>query len=296
MEKNLTPFVKWAGGKRQLIPAITERLPESFDTYYEPFIGGGALLLELAPKKAVIGDINAILTGTYNQLKSDVNPLNAELKLIEKEYNSMNEHFPEIEDKKERKKVINEEHKEYYYSRRDEFNELIANENFCVRMYALFIFLNKTCFNGLFRVNSKGLYNVPFANRVKFSYGEKNLLDVSDYLMNADIDIAFRDFEETCKNAKAGDFVFFDSPYAPIKPDSFDTYTKEGFALEEHQRLAKLYRELSEKGVYCMLTNHNTDLINELYDGFKIEVIQVKRMINRDADKRTGEEVIITNY
>lgn len=104
------------------------------------------------------------------------------------------------------------------------------------------------------------------------------------------------DFEETCKSVKKGDFVFFDSPYAPLKPDSFESYTKEGFSIEDHERLARLFKELTKRGAYCMLTNHNTELINELYKDYKIEVVQVKRFINSNANNRVGEEVIITNY
>lgn len=117
---------------------------------------------------------------------------------------------------------------------------------------------------------------------------------ISKYLEN--VSILNADFEETCKTASAGDFVFFDSPYAPLKPESFESYTKEGFSLKNHERLARLFKKLTDKGVYCMLTNHDTELINELYKEYNKKTVQVKRMINSDASKRTGEEVIITNY
>ncbi len=273
----MQPFVKWAGGKRQLVPAITKRLPKSFNTYYEPFVGGGAVLFATMPKKAVIGDINTILINTYKQIKNDVDSLAAILDRLTVEHE-------EVEDKKT-----------YYLDMRSRFNEKILNNDMSLSICALFMYLNKTCFNGLYRVNSKGLFNVPFNNRKTLNiYSKENLIEISNYLK--DVEILNCDFEETCKNAQKGDFVFFDSPYAPLKPDSFESYTKEGFSIDEHKRLARLFKELTDKGVYCMLTNHNTELINELYKDYNIEVIQVKRMINSDAKNRVGEEVIITNY
>lgn len=273
----MKPFVKWAGGKRQLLPEIEKMLPESFDTYYEPFIGGGALLFDIAPEKAIIGDVNTTLINTYRAIQ------NNEKELIE------------LLDEYIEKHESSEDKKAFYYEMRDAYNNKVLDAADSLEVCSLFMYLNKTCFNGLYRVNSKGLFNVPFNNRKTLNiYDQENLDEISKYLEN--IKILNADFEITCKTAKKGDFVFFDSPYAPLKPESFESYTKEGFALEEHQRLAKLYKELTDKGVYCMLTNHNTELINELYEEYNIKVVQVKRMINADANKRTGEEVIITNY
>lgn len=273
----MQPFVKWAGGKRQLIPAINERLPKEFDTYYEPFVGGGALLFTMTPEKAIVGDINTVLVNTYKQIKNDVDSLMTILDRLIVEHH-------EAEDKKS-----------FYLEMRSKYNNKIKENDISLVTTALFMYLNKTCFNGLYRVNSKGFFNVPFNNRKTLNiYSKENLGDISRYLSN--VEILNCDFEETCKSAKKGDFVFFDSPYAPLKPDSFESYTKEGFALEEHIRLANLFKELTNKGVYCMLTNHNTELINDLYKDFNIEVVPVKRMINRDAKNRVGEEVIITNY
>lgn len=273
----MQPFVKWAGGKRQLLPEISKRLPKSFNDYYEPFIGGGACLLEFAPNKATIGDINQVLVSSYKTIRENVEEL---MKILDEFSLEHNEAL---------------EKKEFYYKMREQYNERIIASDYGIKTVALFIYLNKTCFNGLYRVNSKGLFNVPFNNKkVLNAYDRENLLEISRYLES--VQIINGDFEETCKNVKKGDFVFFDSPYAPLKPESFESYTKEGFAVEEHERLARLFKELTERGAYCMLTNHNTDLINELYKDYKIEVVQVKRMINRNADNRTGEEVIITNY
>ena len=169
-------------------------------------------------------------------------------------------------------------------------------EEFDIELAALFVFINKHCFNGLYRVNGKGLFNVPYNKSRKASVDKKAIVETSKYLRS--INIINGDFENACRNAQAGDFVFIDSPYAPLKPTSFESYTKEGFDVESHRRLANLFDELSERGCYCMLTNHNKEFINELYGnkGYSVDVVSVKRMINSDASNRVGEEVIIYNY
>ncbi len=143
-------------------------------------------------------------------------------------------------------------------------------------------------------MNAHGQFNVPCNGSGAKSFSEESVRAASQAL--SETQILQGDFEAACKDAKAGDFIFFDSPYAPLNPTSFEAYTKEGFSIEEHKRLAALYRELDARGCYCLLTNHNTELISELYDGYSIDVIQVKRSINSDATKRTGTEVIIRNY
>ena len=163
---------------------------------------------------------------------------------------------------------------------------------------ALMIWINKHCFNGLYRVNSKGLFNVPYNNRVSgTSFDEQNLINIGKYLQEADVDIRCGDFEEACKGIQKGDFVYFDSPYVPVSDTAnFTDYTKDGFTGDDHVRLARLAQNLTEKGVKVMLSNHDVPMVRELYWGFRIESIDVKRLINRDASKRTGKEVIITNY
>lgn len=271
----IKPFVKWAGGKSQLIDKILERLPTSFKNYYEPFIGGGALLFYLQPDQAFINDINSELINTYSTLKADVHSLISQLKDIDEKHVG----------------IV----KDYYYNLREEYNNKIIAKEYDVRMAALFIYINKHCFNGLYRVNGKGLFNVPFNQKKSGnSFDELNLLNVSEYLSK--VSITNVDFEIACNAAKKGDFVFFDSPYAPLNSTSFESYTKEGFSKEEHIRLCELFKSLTNRGVYCMLTNHNTEFINDLYRGFSIDVVPVKRMINSDSNNRIGEEVIITNY
>ena len=158
----------------------------------------------------------------------------------------------------------------------------------------MLVFLNKHCFNGLYRVNGKGLFNVPYNNSIRKSCDRESILAVSRALQG--VKILTGDFQRTCDLARKGDFVFLDSPYAPLNPTSFEAYTKEGFDLRSHRRLAEVYAELTGRGCFCMLTNHNTELINELYGKYSRRVVPVKRLINSDAKKRTGEEIIITNY
>ena len=273
---SVAPFVKWAGGKRQLIPQIRERMPEKYNDYYEPFVGGGAVIFDLLPANALINDINIALINTYRTI---CNEPDAFLKEVNRLDNDMWE-----------------DGKKYYYSIREHYNDKLMRSEYDVELAALFVFINKHCFNGLYRVNGKGLFNVPYNNSRRVSIDEEAIMAASEYLRG--VTIIDGDFEQACKNAKKGDFVFIDSPYAPLNPTSFESYTKEGFDIESHKRLAKLYNELTARGCYCMLTNHNTELINELYGNkdYKIDVVSVKRMINSDASNRVGEEVIICNY
>ena len=273
---SIAPFVKWAGGKRQLLPQIKERMPEQYNNYFEPFVGGGAVLFGLLPAKALINDINKALINVYEWIKKapeeflqEVNKMDAEMW---------------------------EDGKKYYYSLREHYNDKLMKAEYDVELAALFVFLNKHCFNGLYRVNGKGLFNVPYNNSRGGSVDEKAIIEISKYLQG--IEIKDGDFEDACRDAKKGDFVFLDSPYAPLNPTSFESYTKEGFDVESHRRLANLFDELTARGCYCMLTNHNTALIKELYGnkGYRIDVVSVKRMINSDASNRVGEEVIICNY
>lgn len=272
----VAPFVKWAGGKRQLISQIRERMPKLYNDYYEPFVGGGAVTFELLPKGALINDINKALINAYRQICDVPDKFIDEVKKLDVD--------------------MWDDGREYYYSLREHYNDKLMKSEYDVELAALLVFINKHCFNGLYRVNGKGLFNVPYNNSRGVSADEETIMNVSEYLK--DVTIMDGDFEVACKNAQKGDFVFLDSPYAPLNPSSFESYTKEGFDIESHKRLATLYDELTSRGCYCMLTNHNTELINELYGGkgYRIDVVSVKRMINSDATNRVGEEVIICNY
>lgn len=271
------PFVKWAGGKRQIIDELKKYIPDEFNTYYEPFIGGGALLFELAPKKAVINDSNAELMNVYQVLCDDSKFKKMCRVLNNYEANHSEEFFYEIRNKDKNKNTFN---------RLSDYTRAART-----------IYLNKACFNGLYRVNSKNEFNVPFGKKSKVNtYDGNNLIIVSNYLTMNDIKILNKDFEEVLKDAKKGDFVYFDPPYDSDN-NIFTSYTEEGFGKDEQRRLAKVFKELDQKGVYVMLSNHNTTLINELYKDYHIHVIEAKRNINSNGKKRGKvEEVIITNF
>lgn len=272
----IAPFVKWAGGKRQLLTHIRERMPEKFNTYYEPFVGGGAVLFDLLPDNAVINDINKALINAYRQIGTSPDEF---LDVVNK-----------LDDE------MWDDGKKYYYHIREKYNDKLLRQEYDVELAAMLVFINKHCYNGLYRVNAQGLFNVPYNNSRRGSVDAESILEVSKYLKN--VTILEGDFEDACHLAKEGDFVFLDSPYAPLNPTSFESYTKEGFDVESHIRLARLFDELTERGCFCMLTNHNTEFINELYGnkGYRMDVVSVKRMINSDANNRVGEEIIICNY
>lgn len=271
------PFVKWAGGKRQIIDKLKKYIPHEFGTYYEPFIGGGALLFELAPKSAVINDSNSELMNVYKVL-CDEEKFKKMCKVLNNyETNHSEEFFYEIRNKDRSKSSFN---KLSDYTRA-----------------ARTIYLNKACFNGLYRVNSKNEFNVPFGKKEKVNtYEGNNLITISMYLTLNNITIMNTDFEEAVKTAKKGDFVYFDPPY-DSDTNIFNSYTEDGFGKNEQTRLARVFKELDEKGVYVMLSNYNTILINELYKDYNINIIEAKRNISAKSSKRGKvEEVIITNY
>ena len=276
--KDINPFVKWAGGKRQVILDIERRLPNHFNHYYEPFVGGGAVFMHLKKQDIVINDYSQELINTYLIIK------NQPYKLMDKLDEFENNHR------------INPE--EYYYKVRGMDRDFdILSELSDLDKAARFIYLNKTCFNGLYRINSKGQFNVPFNKKEKVNtYNRNNIINLSEYLNNHHVKILNGDFEASVIDATKGDFIYFDPPYDLIKKDTFDSYTIGGFGVEGQKRLAQVFKNLHKKGCYVMLSNHDTPLIRELYQDFKIDTINVKRMINSDAKNRNGEEVIIYNY
>lgn len=274
--KNCSPVIKWAGGKRQLLPVIESMLPDTFESYYEPFFGGGALFCNIVPETATINDCNSQLINMYEQIKVNPDRVCSDLYDIQNQYNQ---------------KETMEEKDAMYYELREMFNRRMNDEKSTSLVAALLIFLNKAGFNGLYRVNSSGKYNVPPAHRKQIkAYEESNIIAFSKALKPAKIMCG--DFEASCREARAGDFVFFDSPYY----DTFDTYQAGGFSERDHLRLYDLFKMLSDKRVYCMLTNNDCDFIKNLYHDFNIHAVSVKRMINCDGKNRTGKEVIITNY
>lgn len=271
------PFVKWAGGKRQILDKLIKYVPEDFNTYYEPFVGGGALFFELSPKNAVINDSNEELINVFRCIKDE--------EKLTKMSNELNHHEANHSE-------------EYYYKIRNidrdknKFNRLSD-----YKRAARTIYLNKACFNGLYRVNSKGEFNVPFGKKLKVNtYEEQNIGIIHAYLNFNNIKILSIDFEEAVKDAKEGDFIYFDPPY-DSDTSTFNSYTEDGFSKDEQIRLSNVFKNLSDRGCYVMLSNHNTVLINELYKDFYIHKITAKRNINSNGKKRGKvEEVIITNY
>ena len=276
LTRGMSPVLKWAGGKTQLLEALKPKVPQAYNRYFEPFIGAGAFLLSLEPKSAIINDTNEQLINLYKQIKHSPSEI---ISIV----NSLDEVACD---------------KEYYYKNRELYNHKIASKVLDPGCAALMIWINKHCFNGLYRVNSKGLFNVPYNNKVTGkSLDKDNVEAISGYLNDQDVTILCSDFEQACEDVVSGDFVYFDSPYVPESDSAdFTDYTKTGFSYEDHERLANLFRRLDKLGAYVMLSNNDVPLVRDLYKEYKIESLDVKRLINRNAAKRSGKEVLITNY
>ncbi len=276
MKKNklLQPFLKWAGGKRQLLPIIRKYIPQKYGTYYEPFIGAGAVLFDIQPTVGMINDSNTELINCYKVIRDSIDELILDLRQHKNE-------------------------KEYYYAIRD----LDRDSNFKkldpIQRASRIVYLNKTCFNGLFRVNSAGQFNVPFG-----SYNNPKILDeivlkaVHHYLSTKNIQIMNVDFEQSVKDAKKGDFIYFDPPYDPVSDtSSFTGYDLNGFGKNEQKRLRDVYKKLSDKGCFVLLSNSATDFILGLYKDFHVEKVAASRNINSVATGRGKiDEVLVMNY
>lgn len=278
-KKNLlvAPVLKWVGGKRQLMDEIKRYLPEDINkrAYYEPFIGGGAVLFELQPKKAIINDVNEELINVYKTIKDSVEEL---ISILEKHENTS----------------------EYFYDIRDLDRDKAKYQTLSdVERAARILYLNKTCFNGLFRVNSSGEFNVPYGKYKNPNIvNEITLRAVSNYFNENKIEFRCGDFEEAIKGIRKNSFVYLDPPYDPVSDSSsFTGYAKGGFGREEQIRLKEMVDRLTEKGIKVMLSNSYTDFILELYSEYRIEIVYAKRNVNSVATKR-GEikEVLVMNY
>lgn len=263
----MKPFTKWVGGKRQLLPQLLAILPDKFDRYFEPFVGGGALFFELAPSNATINDNNEELIIAYKVIKENVEELIQLLK-IHKENNS----------------------KEYYLDIRSADRDGRIEAMSDVERAGRILYMLRVDFNGLYRVNSKNKFNVPYGRykRPKI-VDEENLRNISEYLKEHDITILNTDFEKATKEVREGDLVYFDPPYVPLsKTESFTGYTSDGFGYDEQVRLRDLFIELDRRGAFVVLSNSSAELVYELYQPFSKEIIEVDatRMINSKADKR----------
>lgn len=276
--KKAKPFLKWVGGKGQLLEQFENLLPKQYNSYFEPFIGGGAVFFSKAPKKAHINDINKTLIQTYTHIKEDVEKIIKSLKDLEKEFISKDQI----------------QRKEFYYSLREKYNSLPA-EDFNKALY--FLFFNKTAFNGVYRENSKGGFNVPMGSYTNPKIvDEENIRSVSETLKNTKITSG--SFVEAVKDAKAGDFVYFDPPYHPLsETSSFTSYSKDSFTKEDQIKLRDLFVELDKRGVYVMLSNSSAPFIKEIYSNYKQIPVYATRMINSKSDGRGKiSEVVIVNY
>jgi DNA adenine methylase len=271
-ELDCKPFIKWAGGKGQLLPELIDRLPRTFNKYYEPFLGGGALYFALQVENAYLSDINPDLVNAYLVVKNHVEELIQDLRQHVYESN-------------------------YYYKIRDLDREQEYQKLNSVQLASRFIYLNKTCFNGLHRVNSKGQFNVPFGRYKNPTIcNADNLRACSQVLQSTEIKLA--SFDQIISRAQKNDFVYFDPPYAPVNTtSSFTKYAKEDFGAEKQVQLADVCRQLDQQGTYFMLSNSKVPLILDLYKDFKIDSVQAIRAINSNAEKRgVVEELIVTNY
>lgn len=266
------PFIKWVGGKTQLLPELIRRLPKKIKKYHEPFIGGGALFFSIRPSQAVISDINPELINLYEVVRDDVEGLLRDLK----------KHYYD---------------EKYFYQVRniDRTEEYLTWSP--VKKASRFIFLNKTCYNGLYRVNSKGQFNSPFG---KYSNPKivdpQNLSACSTALRNTQIKLA--SFESIEEPMDPGDFVYFDPPYVPLSTTAnFTSYSKQKFDLEMQYRLYELCKRLTKKKIKFMLSNSSAPFVIELYKDFNIERVSALRAINSNSAKRGAvDEMIITNY
>lgn len=266
------PFLKWAGGKTQLLAQLLKRTPTSYNRYVEPFLGGGALYFAIQPKIAYLADFNPELVNCFEVVRGNLAELKEELKKYRYD-------------------------KEMFYEVRELDRKADYGSTSSVARAARFIYLNKTCFNGLYRVNSKGHFNVPFG-----AYKDPTILDApnltacSNALQSAILKTG--SFEDIVDIAEKDDFVYFDPPYAPVSETAdFTHYVKGGFDEASQELLLLTCLKLHQKGVKWMLSNSNTNIIQELYRGFKVETVEAGRAINSKADKRGPIlELIIRNY
>lgn len=274
--RQVSPILKWVGGKRQLLNDIKELIPNDFSTYIEPFVGGGAVLFDLQPSRAIINDYNTELINVYEVVRNNVEELIDTLKEYEQQHC-----------------------KEFYYKIRllDRTDDYYLMNN--ISKASRTIYLNKTCFNGLYRVNKKGQFNSPFGQYKNPSIvNEENLRAASEYFNTNDITILNGDFTDTLQYAEGGAFVYFDPPYVPLsESSSFTSYTKLDFDLDDQVRLKNECDKLNSKNIKFLLSNSYCDFITDLYKDYNIKIVKAKRSINSKGNKR-GEinEVLIYNY
>jgi DNA adenine methylase len=266
-----SPIVKWVGGKTKLLPDLLARMPERFNRYYEPFAGGAALFFRLAPKRAVLADSNPDLIGLYTAVAADVNSVIRRLQTHRDQHDEA-----------------------HYYDMRTRWNDRDLNWSTPERA-AAFIYLNKTCFNGLWRVNRSGAFNVPIGRYTDPPICVPEALRAAQQVLSR-AEIRRADYRTAVKDAKAGDFLYFDPPYDPVTTTAnFTSYTVDAFGPDEQRALADTARELVARGCQVMLSNSDTPFIRSIYKGFRLDRVKCARAINSNAAKRGDvDELIIT--
>ena len=273
-----TPFIKWVGGKTQLLKQFEPLFPTHFNHYYEPFVGSAAVFFYLLPEQATLSDFNPNLVYAYQHVQSHTDELLTILHTLRSQYHQMSQQQQEQE----------------YYRVRQRYNQLAPGT---VEKTALLIFLNKTGYNGLYRESKRGGYNVPFGRYDNPAlFDEANLRGVSRVLRG--VTIRHADFSAVAQEAHEGDFVYFDPPYVPLNStSSFTSYTKDEFSLEQQARLARVAQQLSNSGVHVMLSNSNSSIVRELYRNWHIHEVQASRAVNSKAESRGKiTELVVTNY
>lgn len=272
LKEETYPIVKWVGGKRQLMFELLKNMPKSYNRYFEPFIGGGALFFELYPENAYISDMNEELINLYQVVRDNVDELISDLQ----EHEISKEYFMEIRN----------------IDRTEEYQNW-SN----IQKASRFIYLNRTCFNGMYRVNSQGQFNVPFGSyKNPRIVDAENLLNCSELLKKTEINCS--DFSEILKKVKKGDFVYFDPPYVPLsETSSFTSYTKDGFDMDMQSKLRDVCDELDSMGVKFLLSNSDTKFVNKLYANYEIKKVFASCQINANAYGRGKiTEVLVRNY
>lgn len=278
--KVVSPILKWAGGKRHIAELLIHFLPSDWNsgTYFEPFLGGGAMFLHLEPKQARLSDLNSRLIGFYLLVKESPNLLLETINQLRCEFDNADSNMKG----------------EIFYEMRSRFNESSPQD---LDSAALLYALNKLCFNGLYRENSKGGFNVPFGNKTKLPpISDDNFLAVSRVLLDAELTSC--DFLTAVETAKANDFVYFDPPYIPLNlTSSFTTYSAAGFGIDQQKRLAELMLHLANRGVRAMCSNSDSALTRQVFESFQIDIIQAPRMVSASSEgRKVVNELVIRNY
>ncbi|HZY69584.1 MAG TPA: DNA adenine methylase [Thermoplasmata archaeon] len=270
-QRKATPFVKWAGGKAQLLRQLDRFFPTEYETYFEPFLGGGAVFFHIRPERAVLADTNPELINAFKVVRDDPRALMA----------ALDSHF-----------LQRTEESHFYRVREQHPSDLTK-----VERASRTIFLNKTCFNGLYRVNSQGIFNVPWGGyKNPTLYDRENILAASAALRGKRILVA--DYRKACAGAVAGDFVYLDPPYHPLSETSrFTSYTKKEFGSREQRDLSEECKRLDSCSATFMLSNSSTELVRSLYAGFHVETLKAKRAINSVGSRRGAiDELLVMNY